>query len=198
MLIAGRVVEGLGGGGLDGQAKTVIGEPAPRRDAGKDAVYISGTWAIASIAGPVLGGVITDHLHWSVIFWLDLPVALFAFAMTNETLKRLPWARRDHKLDLPGAGLTILGTGAFLLALTLAPQADYGWGSAVVLGLLGAAAVLTLATAWHFSRSSEPLVPLAVLKNRVVLTATLSVFFAMASFVDCPCSSRCSCNSSWG
>jgi EmrB/QacA subfamily drug resistance transporter len=182
-LILGRAVQGLGGGGLMALAQTVIGDLVPPKERGKFAVYISGTWAIASIAGPILGGVITQHLHWSVIFWLNLPLAALAVLMTNDSLKKLPWARRDHKLDLLGALLVVLATVAFMLALALAPQPDWGWTSAPVLGLLAAAVILAGIIARHLMVTPQPLIPLEVLGNRVVLTATFSVFFAMAAFI---------------
>ena len=125
-LILGRAVQGLGGGGLMALAQTVIGDLVPPKERGKFAVYISGTWAIASVAGPILGGFITQHLHWSVIFWLNLPLAALAVLMTNNTLKRLPWAKRDHKLDFVGAALVMLATVALMLALALGPQPQFG------------------------------------------------------------------------
>ena len=183
MLILGRAVQGLGGGGLMALAQTVIGDLVPPKERGKFAVYISGTWAIASIAGPVLGGFITQHLNWPVIFWLNLPLAAFAVLMTNQTLKRLPWQRRDHKLDMLGSALVVLATVALMLALALGPQPQFGWTSPAVLGLLAAAVVLALLIARHLLVTQEPLIPLEVLGNRVVLTATFSVFFAMAAFI---------------
>jgi MFS family permease len=177
MLILGRAVQGLGGGGLIALAQTVIGDLVPPKERGKYAVYISGTWAIASLAGPILGGILTQYWHWSMIFWINIPLAGIAVMMTNETLKRVPWAKRDHRLDWAGAGLTILATGSFLLALALAPQPAHGWTSPLVLALLAAAVLLTAWLAWHLSRSSSPLVPLDV---------------------GCRSTYRCSCSWCWG
>ncbi len=182
-LIFGRAVQGLGGGGLMALAQTVIGDLVPPKERGKYAVYISGTWAIASIAGPILGGFITQHLTWPVIFWINLPLAAFAVLMTNNTLKKLPWAKRDHKLDILGAVLVVLATVALMLALALGPQPQWGWTGLPVLGLLAAAVVLALIIARHMLVTPQPLIPLDVLGNRVVLTATFSVFFAMAAFI---------------
>jgi EmrB/QacA subfamily drug resistance transporter len=183
MLILGRAVQGLGGGGLMALAQTVIGDLVPPKERGKFAVYISGVWAIASVAGPILGGIITQHWHWSVIFWLNLPLAALALLMTNNSLKRLPWAKRDHKLDMLGSLQVVLATVALMLALALGPQAGFGWSSPTVLGLLAAAAVLAVIFGRHLRVTPQPLIPLDVLGNRVVLTATLSVFFAMAAFI---------------
>ncbi len=182
-LIFGRAVQGLGGGGLMALAQTVIGDLVPPKERGKFAVYISGTWAIASIAGPILGGFITQHWHWSVIFWLNLPLAAFAVLMTNNSLKKLPWAKRDHKLDVLGSILVMLATVALMLALAFGPQPGWGWTSPLVLGLFGTAVALALVISRHMVVTPEPLIPLDVLGNRVVLTATFSVFFAMAAFV---------------
>lgn len=182
-LIFGRAVQGLGGGGLMALAQTVIGDLVPPKERGKFAVYISGTWAIASIAGPVLGGIITEHLSWPVIFWLNLPLAAFAVLMTNQSLKRLPWHKRDHTLDVVGAVLVVLATVALMLALAFGPQPQFGWLSPLVLGLLAMAGVLAAVIARHMVTTGQPLIPLDVLGNRVVLTATFSVFFAMAAFI---------------
>ena len=183
VLIIGRAVQGLGGGGLMALAQTVVGDLYPPRERGKIAGYIAATWAIASNAGPALGGLITDHLTWSVIFWLNLPLAAVAIAMTNQALKRLPWNKRDHKLDVIGSCLVVLATVALLLALALAPQARFGWTSPAVLGLGTTGIVLIPVIIWHLLRAPEPLIPLDVLCNKVVLTATFSVFFAMAALI---------------
>ena len=181
-LIVARAIQGIGGGGLIAMAQTVIGDLVPAKERGKFAVYISGTWAIASIAGPILGGLIAEHLHWSVIFWLNLPLAALAVAMTNESLKQAPWQRREHRLDILGAMLVVVATVALMLGLTLG-GAGHGWMSLAVLGPLVSAVVLGLIFAWHLQRTPEPLIPLEVLSNPVVRYATTSVFFAMASFI---------------
>lgn len=183
MLIVGRAVQGLGGGGLMALAQTVIGDLVPPRERGRYSGYIALTWATASIAGPVLGGFIAEHLTWPVIFWLNLPLAGLAVLMSNQALKRLPWMRREHKLDVVGSLLVVTATVLLLLALALGPQEKFGWSSATVLGLVAAGAMLVPVVVWHMLRASEPLVPLEVLGNRVVLLATLSVFFAMAALI---------------
>ncbi len=181
-LIVARAIQGIGGGGLIAMAQTVIGDLVPAKERGKFAVYISGTWAIASIAGPILGGLIAEHLHWSVIFWLNLPLAALAVAMTNNSLKQAPWQRREHRLDFLGAVLVFVATVTLMLGLTLG-GAGHGWMSPTVVGLLASAVVLGLIFTWHLLHTPEPLIPLEVLRNPVVLFATTSVFFAMASFI---------------
>lgn len=183
VLVLGRAVQGLGGGGLMALAQTVIGDLYPPRERGKIAGYIAITWATASIAGPMLGGIITEHLSWQVIFWLNLPLAAIALSFASQALKRLPWQRREHRLDALGALLVIMTTVMFLLALALAPQPHFGWTAPSVLGLLAAGAVLLPVLARHLLRAPEPLIPLDVLGNRIVLLATSSLFFGMAASI---------------
>jgi MFS family permease len=183
VLILGRAVQGLGGGGLLALAQTVIGDLYPPRERGKIAGYIAITWATASIAGPMLGGFITEHLSWPVIFWLNLPLAAVALLMASRALERLPWQRREHRLDTMGAVLVILTTVMFLLALALAPQPTFGWSDQRVLGLLAAGAMLLPVLIGHMLRTPEPLIPLDVLGNPIVLLATSSLFFGMAASI---------------
>jgi len=181
-LIIGRAVQGLGGGGLISLAQTVIGDVVSPRDRGKYMVYISAIWATASIAGPVLGGVFAQHLHWSMIFWVNIPLAAFAVAMTWNTLKKLPVVHRPHKLDFLGAGLVMLATISFLLACTWGGT-TYPWGSGVIIGLFVATIVISLVIARHLLRTPEAIIPLRVLKNPAVSFSTLCVFFSMAGYV---------------
>lgn len=181
-LVIGRAVQGIGGGGLMALAQTVIGDLVPPKERGRFSVYISATWATASIAGPILGGFISEHLHWTLVFWLNLPLAAIAVAMTNSSLKRLPWHRREHKLDLLGSALIVAAAVSLMLALTLGGSAS-GWASPAVLSLFGAALLLAVLFAAHLRRASEPLIPLNVLGNPVVAAATLSVFFAMMCYI---------------
>ncbi|OYY21716.1 MAG: MFS transporter, partial [Azorhizobium sp. 35-67-15] len=89
-LILARGLQGLGGGGLISLAQTIIADVVSPRERGRYQGYIASVFAASSIAGPVLGGVIADHLHWSLIFWINLPLGLAAFLMTERTLRRLP------------------------------------------------------------------------------------------------------------
>ena len=181
-LIIGRAIQGLGGGGLISLAQTVIGDVVAPRDRGKYMVYISAIWASASIAGPVLGGVLAQHVHWSMIFWINLPLAAFAVGMTWNTLKRLPIVHRPHKLDFLGAGLVILATIAFLLACTWGGT-TYSWGSPVILGLFAATGLLSLVIARHLMVTPEAIIPLRVLRNPAVSYSTLCMFFSSAGYV---------------
>lgn len=170
VLVAGRAIQGIGGGGLVASVQTVIGDVAPPRERARYTIYISTLWAIASTAGPVAGGVVAQHLHWSVIFWINLPIAAAAFALSSRALKRLPDTRRDHKLDVRGALLVIGATTLLLLALTWAGN-TFPWGSPVIATLIAASLVLFALFARGQFRATEPLLPPRVLADPVVATA---------------------------
>ena len=100
-LIAARALQGLGGGGLIALSQTIVGDAVPPRERGRYQGYFGAVFACASIAGPVLGGVFAEHLHWSLIFWINLPLGLLAFAISGRALKALPRhgrrrRRREH------------------------------------------------------------------------------------------------------
>ena len=117
-LVVARGIQGLGGGGLIALAQTIIGDLVPPRERGRYQVYFASVFMTASLVGPVLGGFIAEHLHWSVIFWINLPLGLVAFAVSSRALRRLPLVHRPHELDFLGAGLLVAATVSLLLALS--------------------------------------------------------------------------------
>lgn len=182
VLILGRALQGLGGGGLMVLAMTVIGDLVPPRERGRYQGYIASVWGMASVAGPALGGLFTQHLHWSVIFWINLPLGLFAIAMTSSPLKHLPQEIRQHRLDLVGSVLIVVATVFLMLTLTWGGS-RFPWTSPMILGLLGASLAVGIVFGWHLRKADEPLLPLDVLRNPIVATATGAVFFAMGAYV---------------
>ena len=182
VLVAGRAIQGLGGGGLIALAQTVLGDLVPPKQRAKYAAQISIVWATASILGPLVGGVFAQHLHWSLVFWINLPIGLIALAMMSGPLKDLPFTPRQHRLDIPGAVLVVAGTSAAMLALSLGRMSG-DWASLRVLGLAAAAAISTALFAWRVFSFSEPLIPISVLRDRVVACGTGAVAFGMAGFV---------------
>jgi MFS family permease len=171
VLIGARAVQGLGGGGL--LAQIVIGDLVPPAERARYASWTSGTWAVACIAGPILGGIFAEHLHWSLIFWINIPLGLFALAITNAPLKKLPMVKRAHSLDWTGAGLLVCATTALLLALNWGGHA-YSWLSWQLLAILAASVALWFAFGWRLLHAQEPFISLQILSNRVVLTAAFA------------------------
>ncbi|KFC63303.1 Major facilitator superfamily MFS_1 [Bosea sp. LC85] len=182
LLVVARFVQGLGGGGLISMAQTIIGDMVPPKERGKYQVYIASVFFSSSLLGPVLGGVISEALHWSVIFWINLPLGLLAYLMTDKALKRLPRHERPHKLDVLGAGLMTSATVTLLLALSWG-GVHYPWASVPILGLIGLSALLWIAFAIRLKTAEEPLIPLAILANPVVRMGTIAAGFGMGTFI---------------
>lgn len=180
VLIVGRAIQGAGGGGLFALAQTVIGDLVPPRERARYTAWISGTWAVASIAGPLLGGTFAEHLHWSLIFWINIPLGLVAMAMINKPLKKLPIVAKHHRIDGLGALLLVAATALLLLALNWGGS-EYPWMSREILGLLACSAVIWSFFALRLLRAAEPLVSLEVLGNPIVLAGTLSMFLLQAA-----------------
>jgi len=182
VLVVGRAIQGAGGGGLFALAQIVIGDLVPPRERAKYAAWISGTWAVASVAGPLLGGTFAEHLHWSLIFWINLPLGFLAMAIINNPLKKLPIVAKHHRIDGLGAVLLIVATALLLLALNWGGS-TYAWTSSEILGLVACSAIFWAAFGLRLMRAAEPLVSLEVLGNRIVLTGTLSMFLLQAASV---------------
>src|SRR5262247_1751909 len=116
ILILARALQGLGGGGILPLAQTVIADLLSPRERPLIQAYSSTMFMAACILGPVLGGVLTDYVHWSLIFWINLPMGIVALVLTDRALRRLPRNERPHKLDFAGAALMVVATIALLLA----------------------------------------------------------------------------------
>jgi EmrB/QacA subfamily drug resistance transporter len=182
MLILARGLQGMGAGGLLPLAQTVVGDVVLPKERGRDQAYLSFMWMTAAISGPVLGGFLAQYFHWSLIFWINIPLGLLAMAIINKPLKKLPVAARHHSIDGLGALLLVVATALLLLALNWGGSA-YPWTSREILGLLACSAVFSGAFALRLMRAAEPLISLEVLGNPIVLAGTLSMFLLQAANV---------------
>lgn len=181
-LIAARAFQGLGGGGLMSLGMTIIGDVIAPRERGRYQAYFAAIFVTSSIAGPVLGGFFAEYLHWSFIFWINLPLGLVAYLMTNQVLRLLPRHDRPHRIDGIGAALMVAATVALLLALTWGGT-TYAWGSAPILGLLAGSAALWAAFAARLAMAPEPFIPLDVLGNGVVRNGVVATFCAVGTMI---------------
>lgn len=172
-LIAGRTLQGLGGGGIVPLTQTTVADMVSPRERGAYQAYLGVSWVTAGVAGPVLGGVIADYLHWSMIFWLNVPLGLIGALLVNRSMKRLPRYERPHKLDFVGAALTAAAATLILLALT-SGGVRLSWLSPALIGMVAGSLLLTVALAWWTRRAPEPFLPLSVLRNPVVRMGTMA------------------------
>ena len=120
LLILGRGLQGIGGGGILPLCQSVIADVVAPRERGRYQAYMGVVWVTSGVAGPVLGGALAEHLHWSLIFWINVPLCLGAALLTHIHLKRIPRHDRRHKLDVLGAVLMMA------LGHSAAARADLG------------------------------------------------------------------------
>lgn len=175
-LVLARVIQGIGAGGMVSVSQAILGDLVPPRERGRYQGYFSSMYAAASVAGPVLGGLLTEYLSWRWVFWLNLPLGLTAWWVTRNSLRGLATPQRAAKVDYPGALLLILGLTALLLAITLIGQ-GHAWHGQAVLALLATALFgLTLFVLYE-RRAPEPLLPLKLFRIRVAVLCWCTIFF---------------------
>jgi EmrB/QacA subfamily drug resistance transporter len=173
VLVLARGLQGLGGGGLISLAQTIIADIVSPKERGRYQVRIASVFLASGLAGPFLGGFLAQHFHWSAIFWINVPLGLLAFAMTNKLLRKLPRHDRPHRLDILGAALMALATALLMLALN-GEGSQAGRSSLWSAALIGASAVMWVLFALRLKLAAEPLVPLRVLANPVMRAAAIA------------------------
>jgi EmrB/QacA subfamily drug resistance transporter len=177
-LILGRGLQGVGGGGILPLCQSVIADVVAPRERGRYQAYMGVVWVTSGVAGPVFGGLMAEHFHWSLIFWINVPLGLGAAVLTHIHLKRIPRHDRRHKLDLLGAVLMMASAVPLLLALTWGGT-HYAWLSAPILSLIGVSFLLSLLFGLRLATAAEPFLPLAVLNNPVMRMGTGSASLSM-------------------
>jgi EmrB/QacA subfamily drug resistance transporter len=175
-LIATRALQGLGGGGIMVLVMAVIADLIPPRERGRYAGLFGAVFGLASIIGPLLGGFFTEQLSWRWIFYINLPLGIAAFAILGAVL-HLPRHRESHRIDWFGAALLVAGVTALLLVTVWGGQ-QFDWLSPEIIGLTVAGLVLLGVFVWQERRASEPMVSMALFRDKV-FTITSGIGFVV-------------------
>jgi EmrB/QacA subfamily drug resistance transporter len=178
LLVLGRGLQGIGGGGILPLCQSVIADVVAPRERGRYQAYMGVVWVTSGVGGPVLGGLLAEFWHWSVIFWINVPLGLAAAVLIHVHLARIPRHERKNKLDVLGAVLMMGSAVPLLLALTWGGT-QYAWISPQILGLIGLAGLLSLAFGWRLVSAAEPFLPLTVLGNQVMRWGTAAGALSM-------------------
>ncbi|MGY1706632.1 MFS transporter [Geodermatophilus sp. SYSU D00697] len=173
-LIAFRVVQGIGMGGLQSLAQVVIGAMIPPRERGKYSGYLGAVMAVATVGGPLLGGVIVDTswLGWRWTFYVCVPLALVALVLLQKTL-HLPTLRRHVSIDWVGATLLTAAVSDLLIWVTFAGN-EFEWLSWQSAAMAGGGVVALLLVVFVESRVREPIIPLPILRDRTTALAIIA------------------------
>jgi EmrB/QacA subfamily drug resistance transporter len=177
-LIGARAVQGVGVGGLTALVQVVMAAMIPPRERGRYSGYLGATFALATISGPLLGGLIVDTpwLGWRWCFFVGAPFALLSFVVLQKTL-HLPVVRRaDVSIDYLGATLIVGGVCTLLVWVSLAGH-QFAWMSTTtVVMVVGGLLLLGLAV-WREARAREPIIPLRLFRDKNTTLATISSLF---------------------
>jgi len=176
-----RAIQGIGGGALMPIAFTIMFDVVPADKRGKMGGLFGAVFGLSSIFGPLLGAYLTDYIHWSWIFYINLPIGLVAFVMITFFYKESV----DHskqKIDYLGAITLVASIVSIMFALELGGK-EYAWDSGIIMGLFTAFAVLFLAFIFIERHAEEPIITFGMFKNRLYSTSNIMAIFSGAAFI---------------
>jgi EmrB/QacA subfamily drug resistance transporter len=186
-LIAFRAVQGLGAGAVQPMSMTIVGDLYSLEERAKVQAYIAGVWAVSSVAGPTLGGVFSEYVSWRWIFFVNIPLCLIAAAAIGLRFSERV-DRRRPQIDYAGAGVLTLALTLLILGLLEGGQA-WAWGSPPSIAVLAGGAALLGAFVLIERRAPDPVVPLRLLRHRLLVATNLvsacvgAVLIGLTSYV---------------
>ncbi|RMI32426.1 MDR family MFS transporter [Nocardia stercoris] len=170
-LIVFRAIQGIGAGAVGPMSMTIAGDIYTLRERARVQGYLAGVWALASVLGPLLGGVFSQYVSWRWIFLINLPLAaVAAWTILRQFTESAP--RRTQHIDYPGTGLLTIGAGALILALLEGGQA-WAWNSPTGIALVAAGAIVLVAFGRYEQRAAHPVLPPWIFTRRVIVAASL-------------------------
>jgi EmrB/QacA subfamily drug resistance transporter len=179
-LIVSRAVQGVAAGGLMTLAMAAVGDLVSPRERGRYQGYIAVAFALATVVGPLIGGVLVEHASWRWVFYVNLPVG--AAALAGLYLKLPASAPADNAAPLDVAGAALLAASTIALTLACIWGGDrYAWGSATIVALIGGGVVLAIALVARERRATDPIVPLGLLRLRSVAVSSVALFLTTAT-----------------
>jgi EmrB/QacA subfamily drug resistance transporter len=180
-LIGFRALQGAGAGGLMVSAQAIIADIVPPRQRGRYMGLIGSVFALASVAGPLLGGFFVDQVSWRWVFYVNMPVGALAILIVLFRL-HLHTPRTRHRIDYLGAALLTGGVSALILLASWGGN-QYPWRSTTIVGLGVAGVVLLAVFVWQEHRASEPLLPLTLFRSSVFnVSSAMGATIGMAMF----------------
>jgi len=181
-LIAFRALQGLAGGVIAAASFAAIGDLFAPAERGRYMGLFTGIYAISSVAGPIVGGFVTDHLGWRWLFFANLPVGIVAVAVIWRWLPKRPRARDPRPIDVTGIAFLVTAVLALLFALTMGGN-EFAWRSWQIASLFATAAVAIVALLLVERGAADPVLPLPALANRTYLVvAAVSFLTGMGLF----------------
>jgi EmrB/QacA subfamily drug resistance transporter len=178
-LIAFRALQGIGAGGVMTLAMATVGDLVSPRERGRYQGYIQLTFLLASLAGPLIGGLFVDHLSWRWVFYVNVPIGAVAFTVLTVYL-RVPAQRKPARIDFLGAGLLAAAVTSALLVATWGGD-QYAWSSPQIIGLAAGAALLLAGFILRERRAPEPILPLRLFRDRVFVVVSAALFITTLS-----------------